>query len=410
MGYFSDFYYFKNSFNQSEERICLYDNELKIFNLPFESKNCNILPGEENYFDNGIVFPRTPDYQNAISPEINEILNLADSKVYENKFFKYTVFMPGNKTKANEAILLFHGLNEKNWFKYLPWAKTLVEHTGRAVILFPIAFHMNRAPADWSDFRTMNDLKYVREGLFPAIVESSFANVAISTRLHILPQRFFWSGVQTFYDVLQLLMEIKSGAHPLFVSGAKIDFFAYSVGAFLTQILMMDDSAGYFSDSRLFMFCGGPVFNRMVPVKKSIIDSEANIALYSFFLEHLDNYLKKDKRLAHYFSSHHSEGLVFKSMLDYNKMIGFREEKLRKISSRLCAVALKKDLVVPSYEVTNTLKGTERDIPAEVLVLDFPFNYSHENPFPVSEKYADAVEKSYNLVFDIATRFFLKSD
>lgn len=109
------------------------------------------------------------------------------------------------------------------------------------------------------------------------------------------------------------------------------------------------------------MFCGGPVFNRMVPVKKSIIDSEANIALYSFFLEHLESYLKND-------------------------------------------------LVVPHYEVTNTLKGTERDIPTEVLVLDFPYKYSHENPFLLSVNIAESVEKSYNQLFEIAARFFLKND
>jgi len=406
MGYHADFFYLKNAFNQDEDIIQLYDNTLKICNLPFESKNCSILPGEDSYIDNGISFPRTPDYQNAISPEINEILNLADSKVFENRYFNYTVFMPGIVDRAKEVILLFHGLNEKNWFKYLPWAKTLVELTGKAVILFPIAFHMNRAPADWSDFRTMNDLKYVREGLFPAIVGSSFANVAISTRLHILPQRFFWSGVQTFYDVLQLLRDIKMGNHPLITTDAKIDFFAYSVGAFLTEILLMDDSTGYFSESKLFMFCGGPVFNRMAPVKKSIIDSEANIALYSFFLEHLDNYLKKDKRLAHYFSQHHSEGLVFKSMLDYNKMIEFREERLRRISHKLMAVALKKDLVVPHYEVLNTLRGTERNIPVEVQILDFPFQYSHENPFPVSNNSTHQVEINYQKVFGRAARFF----
>ena len=408
MGYFADYYYLKNAFNQDEDVIQLYNNSLSICNLPFESRNCHILPGEDSYDDSGIVFPKTPDYQNAISPEINEILNLADSKVFENRFFKYSVFMPGRASKADEAILLFHGLNEKNWFKYLPWAKSLVELTGKAVILFPIAFHMNRAPADWSDFRTMNDLKYVRQGLFPAIVGSSFANVAISTRLHILPQRFFWSGVQTFYDVLQLLSEIKSGHHPLISTHATIDFFAYSVGAFLTEILLMDDSSGYLNQSRLFMFCGGPVFNRMSPVRKSIIDSEANIALYSFFLEHLDNYLKKDKRLAHYFRSQHSAGMIFKAMLDYYKMIEFREEKLRNISSRIKALALKKDLVVPHYEVLNTLKGAERDIPVEVQVLDFPYQYSHENPFPVSDKIIEQVEKSYQEVFSTAARFLTK--
>jgi hypothetical protein len=298
-----------------------------------------------------------------------------------------------------------HGLNEKNWVRYLAWAKRLMELTGSTIILFPIAFHMNRAPADWSDFRMMNDLKFIREGLFPAIEGSSFANVAISTRLHILPQRFFWSGLQTFYDILQFFKLVRSGKHPFIDADAEIDFFAYSIGAFLTQVLRLANPGDLLSQSKIFLFCGGPVFNRMSPVQKSILDSEANIALYSFFIEHLKNYIKTDKRLAHYFSKIHSEGLVFMAMLDYNKMMEFREEKLRSISNYVMAIALKKDKVVPSYEVLNTLKGADRDIPIDVKVMDFPFQYTHENPFPLDIKIEKAVNESFNEIFSIAANF-----
>ena len=405
MGYHEDFVYLKNHFNLEEEKTMLYDNTVGLYNLPFESANYAILPGEDYYDDNSKIFPRTPDYQNAISPEINELLNLADSKVFENKFFNYSVFKPQNSDKSKKIIILMHGLNEKNWFKYLTWAKRMMELTGSTIVLFPIAFHMNRAPADWSDFRMMNDLKFIREGLFSAVVGSSFANVAVSTRLHILPQRFFWSGLQTFYDILQLINQIRSGNHPLIDEKATVDFFAYSIGAFLAQVLRLANPGGMLDKSKMFLFCGGPVFNRMSPVRKSILDSEANIALYSFFIEHLENYIKTDKRLAHYFSTVHSEGLVFKAMLDYNKMIEFREEKLREISSFISAIALKKDKVVPSYEVLNTLKGADRDIPIDVKVMDLPFNYTHENPFPLDSKIQNAVNESFNEIFKIASDF-----
>jgi len=405
MQYHESYKFLKDHFDQAKQVIELGNESFQIHNIDFESANYSILPGEDKYEDMGIGFPSTPDYQNAISPEINEILNLADSKVHENKFFRYSVFKPKTSQRANGIILLFHGLNEKNWDKYLPWAKKLMEETGRAVVLFPIAFHMNRSPSDWSDFRMMNDLRFVREGIFPAIVGSSFANVAISTRLHILPQRFFWSGVQTFLDVLQLMKQIRSDLHPLVDPGAKVDFFAYSIGAFLTQILLMDNTAGYFSNSKLFMFCGGAVFNRMTPVRKSILDSEANIALYSFFLEHLDSYLKTDGRLAHYFSEKHSEGMVFRSMLDYNKMMAFRERKFSEIHNRIAAVTLKNDHVVPSYEVLNTLKGADREIPVDVTILDPSFGYSHENPFPLNDKNIEGVNQSFNEIFDIAAAF-----
>lgn len=405
MAYKEDFHYLRNALDLEKDSIDIYNGKYKIHNLMFESENYRILPGEDTYHDHDLKFPKTPDYQNAISPEINEILNLADSKVHENRFFKYSIFKPSIPEKAEGAIILFHGLNEKNWDKYLVWAKTLMEKTGKAIILFPIAFHMNRAPKDWSDMRTMNDLKYVREGLFPAVVGSSFANVAVSTRLHILPQRFFWSGVQTFYDVIQLFRDIRGGSHPLISAEASIDFFAYSIGAFLMEVLMMDSPGGFLDKSRLFIFCGGPVFNRMAPVRKTILDSEANIALYSFFLEHLENYLKTDTRLAHYFSPRHPEGLVFRSMIDYNKMIDLREEKMKAISDRIMALVLKKDTVVPYYEVLNTLQGTERNLPVEVKIMDFDFPYTHENPFPLRDKYQKEVNQKIDEVFEIAAKF-----
>lgn len=405
MKYKEEFNYLRNSFDLTKSTIDVYDEKVKIHNLPFESSNYKILPGEDQYEDQGMIFPKTPDYQNAISPEINEILNLADSKLHENRFFTYSIFSPDSRKKATDAIMLFHGLNEKNWDKYLVWAKTLARKTNKAVILFPIAFHINRAPKDWSDARTMNELKYKRKDLFPAVVGSSFANVAISTRLHILPQRFFWSGVQTFYDITQLIREIRNGNHPVIDKNAAIDFFAYSIGAFLMEVLMMDNPGGHFDKSRLFIFCGGPVFNRLAPVQKAILDSEANIALYSFFLEHLDSYMKTDARLAHYFSDSHSEGLVFKSMIDYNKMIDFREEKIRKISDRIMAVVLKQDYVVPYYEALNTLQGTTRDIPVPVKILDFPFPYTHENPFPLHDKFQHQVGEKFEEVFTIAADY-----
>jgi hypothetical protein len=405
MKYCEDYHYLKELFDSEAAEVEDQDKKFSIHRLQFASENYRILPGEDRYEDRGEIFSRTPDYQNAISPEINELLNLEDSKVTENKRFSYTIFKPKNGTKAKEVIILLHGLNEKTWHKYLPWAKILMEITGKTVVLFPIAFHMNRAPAAWSDFRLMNDLRYVREGLFPAISGSSFANIAMSTRLHILPQRFFWSGVQTFKDILQLMNEAKAGSHPLIDQNASFDFFAYSIGAFLTEVLMMSNPEGLFSQSKLFMFAGGAVFNRMSPVQKTILDSEANIALYSFFLENFDSYLKVDKRLAHYFSQAHPEGMVFRSMLDYHKLREFREEKLKAISERIAAIALRKDKVVSCYEVQNTLNGADRDIPVEVKVVDPPYNYTHENPFPVKEKIQEEVNIAFDEIFGIAGEF-----
>jgi L-ribulose-5-phosphate 3-epimerase UlaE len=68
-------------------------------------------------------------------------------------------------------------------------------------------------------------------------------------------------------------------------------------------------------------------------------------------------------------------------MLNYGAMSQWREERFHALRERLLAIALKKDTVVPPYEVANTLQGKYRDIPVTVGIHDFPYTYSHENPF-----------------------------
>ena len=121
------------------------------------------------------------------------------------------------------------------------------------------------------------------------------SNVAISMRLHSMPQRFVWSGLQTYYDVIQLITECREGRHPYIEKDFEFDIFAYSIGGFLSMILKLTDHRNYFSDSKVCMFCGGATFNRFSPVSKFILDSEANVALYSFLVEHVDRIMQKDR-------------------------------------------------------------------------------------------------------------------
>ncbi|MDR2037166.1 MAG: DUF6051 family protein [Bacteroidales bacterium] len=389
-----------------------YDDFVKIddltdlYNFDFESLSCRILPCEGRYqcekhnFDCHLPY----EFENSIANQSNT-LNIADAHITENHQFRYHVFHPSGSGKSREVVLMFHGFNEKHWAKYLPWAKRLSENTGKTIILFPIAFHMNRAPQDWSDRRKMFAISELRRKQFPQIVNSTLSNVAISMRLHARPQRFFWSGLQSYYDVIQLVKEIKSGKHPLVEANASIDFFAYSIGCLLAEILMMTNENDYFEHSKLFMFCGGPVFNRLSPVSKFILDSEANVALYSFVVEHLENHLKNDPHLQHYLSEAHPEGIYFRSMLNYGNMLKFREEALRRIGERVMSVALENDTVIPPYEVINTLQGVARNIPAKVEIINFPYEYKHEDPFPSITSIAPEVTRQFYRVFEMAGRF-----
>jgi len=194
--------------------------------------------------------------------------------------------------------------------------------------------------------------------------------------------------------------QIRQGRHPLIPKEVSFDFFAYSIGNLLAQVLLMTNHKGYFENSRLALFCGGSVFNRMSPVSRFILDSEANVALYSYVVEHMESHLKKDARLRHYLGEDHPEGLNFLSMINYKRMLEHRENLFRKMSDRIMAIALANDTVIPPYEVMNTLQGIRRDIPIPVEVHDYPYPYIHEEPFPANEKIRVEVDRMFNQTFD----------
>ena len=251
MEYTERFDRMKSIFNSEKEEIHIPDSEMMIFNTFF----CSDLP-------------------------LNEFINEKDKLIPENQSFSYPVFTPG-KAGSNKVILLFHGLNERSWTKYLTWAAHLAAGTGSYVILFPISFHINRSPASWKDPHIMVPLLKDRNSSLGEVGLSSFANLALSNRLTEDPMRFFKSGYQTVEDIIRLATDIRSGNHPIVPKTDKIDIFAYSIGAFLAEIIMMGNPGNLFSDSRLFIFSGGSVFSNMRGASRLIMDSRAFDSVYS---------------------------------------------------------------------------------------------------------------------------------
>ena len=404
MTYYHLFEYLKKNINCETEHIDL--NSVELFNCKFESQNAGILPGAENHYckQHNLHFRVADQYLENVG--IDDVsLHIPDSVVESNKKFIYHIFKSKTGKKSNGAILLLHGFNEKYWDKYYPWAYTLAEATGKSVILFPIAFHMNRAPGDWTEKKNMFKLSEERKEHYPNVVGSSLSNVAISVRLHSMPQRFIWSGLQSYYDIIQLITEIKEGKNRVIDKDASIDFFCYSIGALLAEVILLSNYNGYFDNSKLCIFCGGAVFNRLSPVSKFILDSEANVALYSYLVEHIEMHKKNYERLNHYLHQDHPEGFNLYCMLDYKNLRDYREEKFSQLDKQILAIALKQDKVVPAYEIINTLQGAAREIDITVEIYDFDYPYSHENPFPPNPKIADAINKGYEKVFTRAVSF-----
>lgn len=377
------------------------NSKTEIIEFKFESKAFDILPGNMDYHcvKHGLDLKCNNSFYNDVGT-IKENVQIKDICVEENKVFNYQIVKPVGICNTKKVIFLFHGFNEKDWTKYMPWANKICEGTGCSIILFPIAFHMQRAPKDWSDKREMYKLSEKRKLRHPNIVHSSLSNVAISMRLHSMPQRFIWSGLQTYYDVVQLIEEFKKGGHPFVNKDFEFDIFAYSIGGFLAQVLKLTNHNNYFSNSKVCLFCSGATFNRLSPVSKFILDSETNVALYSFLVEHFDKILEKDNLLNHYFNEDHFEGKVFYSMLDYQKGRALREKLLKVYEKHFYAITLAQDTVIPSFEVTNTLKGAYRDINIKIYEFDFNREYTHENPFPSGNETSEQIEGDFNEVFE----------
>ncbi|MBP8960213.1 MAG: hypothetical protein KBG40_07280 [Bacteroidales bacterium] len=312
-----------------------------------------------------------------------DFFNKSDFAIKENSSFSYPVFIPGNRDSKN-VILLLHGLNERKWEKYLVWGYTLSENTGSYVIMFPISFHINRSPASWSNPRIMlNFLTEWRKKHGEAIM-SSVANIAISARLIEEPRRFMNSGYLTACDIINLITSIRTGEHPVIPKTNHINIFGFSIGAYLAEILIMANTDNLFSDSKLFMFCGGSVFSAMNGTSRYIMDSMATERISRYYLNDFENEIKQKNPLMERIISE-KIGETFRSMIDFERFKNFREKTIDKIKDRIMAVGLLKDTIIPPEGIIKTLNTDSGRKNVNVEVMDFPFPYSHENPFPPIE-------------------------
>jgi hypothetical protein len=333
-----------------------------------------------------------------------DFLKRDDSSISENISFSYPVFIPEDKSNR-KVILLLHGLNERSWVKYLVWAYWLSQLTGSYVVLFPISFHINRSPSSWINPRMMQQFVKERSKDSGEIMMSTFANVALSSRLTEEPMRFFNSGYQTAFDIVKLMNQIRSGNHNLIPKGSRVNIFAYSIGAFLSQILMMGNPDNVFTDSKLFMFCGGSVFSNMQGTSKLIMDSKAYNKIYSFYLNDFEKEITRKNLFSEFFRSSQI-GMAFRSMIDIGRFRSFRESILIKLRDQVCSIALKKDTVIPANGIVNTMISSTGNKIAPVEVWDFPYPYSHENPFPIFNNESSAeVDRSFERLITKAGLF-----
>lgn len=321
-----------------------------------------------------------------------------DYSITENLTFSYPVIVPAGESR--KVILMLHGLNERSWDKYLMWAEVLAQMTGSYVVLFPISFHINRSPVSWKDPRSM--LRFLKEkrSTRGETRSSSFANIALSNRLSDDPRRFLKSGYQTVCDLVKLMKQIGAGQNPVIPAGSTVNLFAYSIGAFLAEIIMMANPEGLFSGSKLFMFCGGSVFSNMRGESKLIMDQMAYEKVYNYYLERFEDEIKGHGSLLDNLVSGRI-GLAFRSMIDFSRFGEIRNKALHRLGDQIYTIGLKKDQVIPVEGIVRTLAFN-----TQVETMDLNYLYTHENPFPVLNNASSAeVDRSFGQIFETAGRF-----
>lgn len=98
--------------------------------------------------------------------------------------------------------------------------------------------------------------------------------------------------------------------------------------------------------------------------------------------------------------------MVFRSMIDLARFKAFRENILKNLKGQIHSISLFKDSVIPAKGIISTLRIPK--LKNSVDIWDFPYNYSHENPFPVFDSpLSKKVDYWFEKVFAEATMFLV---
>ncbi len=344
----------------------------------------------------------------------------SDAAIDENLCFHYPVFIPGRtgsgsglgsgsgsggrrpSKRFTRATILLHGLNERRWDKYLPWAAALCRLTNSPVIMMPVAYHLNRAPGIWSDIRTMMPISKKRKGDDSTNPTASFVNAALSQRLEDRPDRFLTGGMQTISDVERVIRLIRSDKDSLLAPDAEIHFFSYSIGCTLTEALLMIDAEReeeqqILSGSRACLFCGGSLLEYANPVSRAILDDRAAWRLNQFFDAFVKtefysqdvtdredcNPVRKPQKQQDTPENNATLPKIFASLLRHSFASDYRQSLFQKISSRILGITLDIDSVFPGRGLHETWTDPEGKELISITEFTGPPQSSHVVPFPI---------------------------
>jgi len=336
-----------------------------LYFLSFESRNGGLLLGNSGYAcrEHGLAFPAEPTFHDP-----------TDAAIQENLRFRYFLVREHARTQRrhDRVLILFHGLNERSFTKYIPWAYHIWRVTGAPVILFPLTFHINRVLPAWAGEQRKD---YEERRALPGNEMAHRFNAVISDRLGTHPDRFFWGAEQSYWDAIDLIRRIRAGDHPHFTSGARVDTFGFSAGGYVAMALMLENHENLLAESRGVVFASGIPVRDVNLSSHLIVDHMAEIALMKLFVKYRDKLASP--RLRHWMD-HHPEGRWINTFCGLIPDRTRLDQRLRELAPRLLGIANTNDQVMPAGAMLNSLQGIRRD--TGVRVDELPLGI-HENPF-----------------------------
>lgn len=319
-----------------------------------------------------------------------------DRTVEANNTFPYLLIEPENGAAISykDLIIVTHGLNEGSPAKLFPWAYNLTVQLQLPTLIFPMAFHVSRRSPEWG-FSSQARLSNQRSAI-PGNQKSSPFNALISSRLSQFPDRFLRGGLQSYYDVVDLVDLIRSGRHPGCREGARVHFLGYSAGGYLALALLLANPDGRFSESRGALFATCAPIDDLIPDSLFIMDTDASTSLHAHFgrrcvpLESINPELAvlaepPQRWLDHIFFSGPEMA-----------------ERVNVIKPRLMAITCPQDRVITAKGMATNLN----DVPLLSLDLgihEFPFNL----PDPLIDVYDRRKEPTRSLLTSIGNGYHI---
>ena len=139
-------------------------------------------------------------------------------------------------------------------------------------------------------------------------------------------------------------------------------------------------------------------------VSKFIMDNVAFAGIWHYYKEILSK-AGNSPALRLWFEKNRF-GRAFTWMLGYDRYSKVREKFFQSFHSNLFILALKNDSVIPLNGIRVAF-GEKFSNSGRIRIVDFPYPYIHENPFPVlNRKLDNEVDQAFRSVFLPVAEFF----